>query len=107
MNWYRNAHYFIKNEVKKYYHELVISLLSDFTDDRLGKYRVKYKLYYKNKSSDMMNIVPMVDKFLNDAIQEMGLVKNDNVQYFGDCNIKVVEQDRENPRVEIELEELI
>lgn len=106
LNWFRNAHHFLQNEVKKHYHELVILLLMDFEDDRIGKYRIKYKLYYKNKASDMMNIVPMVDKFFNDALQEMGLIENDNVQFFGDCNIKVGGQDKENPRLEIEIEEI-
>lgn len=106
MNWYRNAHYFIQNEVKKHYHDLVVLALSDFKGDSLVSYRVKYKLYYKNPSSDLMNVVSLTDKFFNDAIQELGLVKNDNVKFYKKCFIEVVGQDRENPRVEIELEDI-
>lgn len=106
LNWYRNAHYFIQNEVKKYYHELVSLALRDFVVDTLTSYRVKYRLYYKNPSSDLMNVVSIIDKFLNDAIQDLGLVKNDNVKFYKKCFIEVVKQDKDNPRVEIEIEEI-
>lgn len=106
MNWYRNCNHHLSNDVKKYYHELVISQLEAFEGDKIGKYRVKYKLFYKSKSQDMMNILSVIDKFVQDGIVEFGLVNDDNVQYCKRVVYEVVEQDIVNPRIEIELEEI-
>jgi len=105
MNVYRNAHYFLQNELKKHYHKLVISLLSDFKGDTLTSYRVKYKLYYKNPSCDLDNIVSLIGKFLNDSLQDLKIIKNDNVKIFTRYSAEVIEKDVDNPRLEIEIEE--
>jgi len=108
MNWYRNSNFFINNKVKKHYKDLIEDKLFYFIDDQIeGKYKVKYKLYYKNPRSDMMNIVSVIDKFLNDALQDYGLVKEDNVKFYTRCVVEVAEQDKENPRIEIEIEEMV
>ena len=106
MNYYRNCHYHLKNKMKSHYSDLVRSLLSDFTGDRLTSYRVKYKLFYKTASSDLMNVVSIIDKFVNDAFQEIGLVENDNVKFYKKCFAEVGGQDKDDPRIEIILEEL-
>lgn len=106
MNWYRNSNHHLSNEIKKHYHELVKEQLEAFEGCMLGKYKVKYKLFYKSKSQDMMNIVAVIDKFVQDGIVEFGLVKDDNVQYCKRVVCEVAEQDKENPRIEIELEEI-
>ena len=104
LNWYRNAHYQISNNTKKHYHSLIYDELID-SGIKLDEYEVLYKLYYKNKSCDMMNVVSVIDKFLNDSLQDLGLIKNDNVQYYTRCISEVAEQDRVNPRIEITISE--
>jgi Holliday junction resolvase RusA-like endonuclease len=105
LNWYRNAHYQEANKVKKYYHELIKSILSPYNGDKLTKYRIKYKLFYKNSISDLNNYV-VIDKFLNDALKEIRMIEDDNVNYLKKISLEVAEQDKENPRLEIELEEI-
>lgn len=106
MNWYFTEKSFSIARVKKHYHKLVRNQLEAFEGDKLGKYKVKYKLFYKSKSQDMMNIVAVIDKFVQDGIVEFGLVEDDNVQYCKRVVCEVVEQDKINPRVEVEVEEV-
>lgn len=103
LNWYRNAHYFIQNEVKRYFHEIVEKALvaqSPLT----GRYKVTYTYHYKNKASDLSNVTPMTSKWVNDALQSLGLTPNDNVQYLVEEVHKVGVQDTLNPRVDVVVE---
>lgn len=104
MNWYRNAHFQIECKVKKYYHQLVFSFLK--RDDKLkGKIKTHYKLYYKNSQSDLMNVVSVIDKYVLDALQEAKVLENDNVLKYRECISEVIGQDKNNPRLEVIIEE--
>lgn len=105
LNWYRNSHYFESSEVKKHYHKLVKSILRHYEGDKLVKYRIKYKLFYKSSVSDLNNYV-IIDKFLNDAMKEINFIDDDNVNYLKKISFEVVEQDKKNPRLEIEIIEV-
>lgn len=98
MNWYRNAHYIMQNKVKNHYHVLIKEQL---TDAKFKKPLLTYVLYYKNASCDMMNIISCCDKFLMDALQNNGVIENDNVKYYRSCLACVAEQDKKNPRIEV------
>jgi hypothetical protein len=104
MNWYRNAHHFIKNTLKKDYHELIGNQLkgvSPIPND--SKYQVHYTYYYKSVTSDLPNVTPMTSKWLNDSLQSLGIVKNDDVRHLVREVHEVGYQDKENPRVEIKI----
>ena len=105
MNWYRNAHYFAQNAAKKMIQELVELQLED-AEPIKGQYKMTYTYFYKNKSSDLMNVVSLMSKFTNDALQEYGVVFNDNVQYCVKEVALVGEQDVDIPRCEILVEEV-
>lgn len=98
MNWYRNVHFFKSNDVKKSYKEIVEEKLKG-SKIKLKDYQIEYKLFYKVDSCDMMNIIAVVDKFLQDSLQELGIVENDNVQHCKKVMCEVREQDKINPRV--------
>jgi len=105
MNWYSTTHYRTRNTIKKYYHERVgkdlpkgVKISSPLT--------THYRLFYKNKRSDAPNIIAVVDKFLMDALQEHGVIDEDNVQHYVRSSWEVVEQDRDKPRVEVEIKEI-
>lgn len=106
LNWYRNAHYFIQNTVKKFYQELIEDQLST-TNIELDKYSVKYEYFYKNGASDMSNVTPMCSKWINDTLQEMKIVKNDNVKHLVKETHVVADQDKDNPRCEVTIEKVI
>lgn len=104
MNFYRNAHYHIQNKMKKDFSELVKNQLTP--DKTFTTFKVTYKLYYKNPSCDGSNIIALMEKFMLDAIQELGVVENDNIKYHLGSTWQVIDQDKGNPRCEIEIEEI-
>ncbi len=102
LNWYRNAHYFIKNEVKQAYNELIITYLKANNIQPIpGKYELAFEYYYKSVVSDLDNVCAMANKHCNDAFQAYGLVENDNVKYCIKSTYYVKEQDKKNPRIEV------
>ncbi len=105
MNWYRNEHFFLSNEVKKKYSEMIKEQLKDNKIKFIGEYKVKYTLYYQSKSCDLSNVCSLISKFLNDTLQELWIVNNDNVQFLTKEVYVVGGLDKIEPRVEIEITE--
>ena len=105
MNWYRNAHFRSSNQVKQYYHWLIHSKIKP--DQKIkGKYMLTYLLYPSNSSCDLMNVVSVIDKFLNDALQDCEVIVNDNIKFYKHMIATVKEVDKLNPRIEIIIEEV-
>ena len=104
VNWYQVADKHEINRVKKEYHKLIESKLTGNKEKIKGSYQVRYKYFYKNPKSDLRNITSVIDKFFNDALQELGIVENDNVKYFKESIDRVGGMDKKNPRIEIEVE---
>ena len=67
---------------------------------------VSYMLYPSNSNCDLMNVVSVIDKFLNDALQDSGVVVNDNIKFYKHMIATVKEVDKLNPRIEIIIEEM-
>ena len=105
MNWYRNAHFRNSNQVKQYYHKLICSKVTQ-SQKLKDKYMVSYMLYPSNSSCDLMNVVSVIDKFLNDALQDCGVVINDNIKFYKSMTAGVKEIDKYNPRIEIKIIEI-
>ena len=106
MNWYRNAHYHIKNKVKVDFHELVAATLDSPLPRIRGQYNVEYIYHYKTASSDLMNVGSIISKFVNDSLQELGIVTNDNVQFCVDEHFKVGSQNKADPHIQITIKEV-
>ena len=105
MNWYRNAHFRNSNQVKQHYHKLIYSKVTQ-SQKLKDKYMVSYSLYPSNSKCDLMNVVSVIDKFLNDALQDSGVIVNDNIKYYKHMIATVEEVDRYNPRIEIKITEI-
>ena len=105
MNWYGVAHYRTRNSVKQEYHVMIGKVLPKNLKLK-SPLATHYKIYYKNMKSDASNIVAVVDKFLMDALQEHGVIVEDNVKHYIRSSWEVVEQDRDNPRIEVEIKEV-
>ncbi len=106
LNWYRNAHYGIKDKIKKEYHEIVYSQLRGLKQPFQKRIGVKYRLFYKRGDCDLMNVVSVLDKFLLDALVQAGMIKDDNVNKYISCHAEVGGKDSENPRLVCIIEEL-
>jgi hypothetical protein len=105
MNFYRNAHFTIQNSVKKHYNNLVQELIGHLApEEPMLSYKVSYKYYYKNRSTDLSNVCSLISKFVNDSFQELGFVVDDNVQHLREETFSVGGLDTTNPRVVVRLE---
>jgi Holliday junction resolvase RusA-like endonuclease len=113
LNVYRNTHYIVLNQAKALYKEQVeqayeewLSVDSDryytFPDE---PYHFSYTVYpANNRAFDISNICSIVDKFTCDALQELGVIKNDNHKFISKVSYKIGKVDKDNPRVELEIE---
>lgn len=86
--------------MKKHFQSLVIEQLPAVAEV-LQQFTVTYKLYYKSTVCDGSNIIALIEKFYLDALKEHGLIADDNVKYHLGSSWTIIEQDKENPRVEI------
>lgn len=67
--------------------------------------RIKYHFYESNKKRDLDNVSGFFHKVFQDALVENQIITNDgwkNIKGFSD----EFDVDKENPRIEIEIEEL-
>ncbi len=103
-NAYRNWHYFLKNEVKQHYHHLVAEQIDSTKVE--GQYKLAIDVYIKNPNSDGSNIASRMEKFSLDALQECGVVVNDNSKYHVGTSWELRGIDKENPRAEITIVEV-
>lgn len=106
LNQYRNAHYRITNTAKIKYKEFMMEQILS-SKDKIDKALFIYKVYMKDhRRSDVGNVVSIHQKFFEDAVVELGLIKDDKYEnipmYIGIYG----GIDKENPRVEIEVIEL-
>ena len=106
LNWYRNENGFIKNRVKQEYHDLIRLKLLKNREKISGKYQVRYRYFYKNSGSDLENVASVIGKFLNDALKELGIIVDDSVKYLVNSQLIVDSCDKQNPRMEIEVQEI-
>ena len=65
---------------------------------------VHYHYYEPNRKRDFGNIHAPTQKFVEDALQDCGTIINDNQRYIVGFTADFA-IDKENPRVEVELEE--
>jgi hypothetical protein len=101
MNFYRNAHYFDKNNLKSYIQDIVYDQIKDKDPISLEFYRLDINIYYKNPSCDGANIASVIEKFTLDALQTVNVVPEDNVKHHKGSTWNVAGRDKENPRCEI------
>lgn len=105
LNVYRNAHFHTLNKAKVEYKKLVkdqILLLP-----KMDKIRVSYWLYPKTKRrTDLGNIISIHQKFFEDALVEFGIIPDDSYEHVIQSAMAFGELDKENPRVDIFIEEV-
>ena len=104
LNIYRNAHHFTLNSAKIAFKEAI--------QDQVNKlpFLHKIKLHYRvfapsNRKIDTMNVGSIADKFFCDALVEAGKLTDDNYDYLLYNGFEFGGIDKENPRVEVTIEE--
>lgn len=100
-NWFRNAFHYQQNQVKVHVSKIIALQLRKYKHIKIsGKYTVEYRYYFKNRNSDLTNVTSRASKFFNDTLQDVGIVKKDNVQYLIQEINTVATLDKLNPRIE-------
>lgn len=104
LNWYRNCHFQVSNQVKKKYQYLVSQQLKEYRFCNFQKIKL-YFVYYKasKRKTDRSNFCSVHEKFFCDALVSMQIIPDDNdniikeSHYYGDVI------DRVDPRMDIEI----
>lgn len=105
LNNYRNASYFLLNIAKKNYKQAVLPQLKQLP--HFNKIKLTYVFYPNSRRRyDISNVCSIVDKFFSDALVESGHLDDDNYNYLPDVLYCFGSIDKDNPRVEILIEEL-
>lgn len=101
LNWYRNAHYIINNNVKHWYHDEVKKQIND---EKFKSIQVHYNVYAKRDNIDGPNIRSIIEKFVLDALVIHKVIPDDKIKYLKrDSSDYFI--DKDNPRIEIIIKE--
>lgn len=110
LNNYRNWHYIVSNKVKEAYNSYIGEQLIPFSVQLLTKPYNKVSLTFKyfkgsKRKCDRANIYCIHEKFFCDALVHCGVIEDDSDEYIKQSIYLPVEYDKDNPRVEIEINE--
>ncbi len=105
LNTYRNENRFALDTAKVNFKHLMEEQIRKLP--KFSKVRLTYVFYPGTKHlSDVGNACSIVDKFFADALVELGKLPDDNYLYVPELVFRFGSIDRENPRVEIFIEEI-
>jgi len=105
LNQYRNTYFRTLNAVKINYKKHMSKQIAE--GPSYNKVACVYTVYPKNKRSfDLGNVCCIHQKFFEDALVELGKLPDDNVARIPMVIYLFGEVDGDNPRVEVDLEEL-
>lgn len=106
LNVYRNTHRFTLHKAKLAYAQIMSSQVNSLP--RLNQIEIKYVIFTgSNRKVDIMNICSIVDKFFCDVLTEHFKIVDDNYKYVPKCSFEFGGIDRNNPRVDIHIKEII
>ncbi len=106
MNNYRNIHYQSLNKAKINYKAAMAMQIKPLPE--LSKIIVQFTLYPKTRRlTDIPNVCSIHDKFLMDALTELGKIQDDNYLFHRGSKYVFGEVDKKNPRVEILIIEVL
>ncbi len=109
LNVFRNAHHHTMNDAKVAWKEVVRDALKaakfwieDIPDP---PYLSTYTVFPgNNRAFDLANVLPAVQKFTDDALQELGVIKNDNIRFIFAINYRVGEMVKGEGHCELQIE---
>lgn len=105
LNNYRNAYYRTLNNAKQNFTDIILSMA--LPRQTFDKIRIHYKIYPpSNRLYDGNNIICIVNKFLEDALVKRGIIKDDNIKHVSCYTWQPMPPDKDNPRVEVEIEDI-
>lgn len=105
LNVYRNTHYLVLNQAKIAWKNIVQSALCDARElFAIPPYRFAYTVFPRsNRKFDLANVLPIVQKFTDDALIEFGIIPDDSYKVIPEITYKFGGVCKENPRCELEI----
>lgn len=104
LNIYRNSHYMTLNQAKTLWKDVVIRAVEGISPLNDPPYIFWYTVYPPSgRAFDLGNVLPIVQKFTDDELIELGLISNDNYKVIRHNFHSFGEIDKENGRVELEI----
>jgi hypothetical protein len=111
LNIYRNTHYIVLNQAKALYKEQVEQAVKEWESEQIIEsftppFIFTYTVYpANNKAFDLANVLPIVQKFTDDALISLGIIRDDNHKIIPAINYRFGKVDKDNPRCELEIRE--
>jgi len=106
LNYYRNTHYHLLNKLKINYKTLVEPKLRKLPN--FNKVSITFNIYAGNERLfDIGNVGSIIEKFFLDALVECGKLEDDNYTFVPETHTYFKGIDKNNPRVEIIIKELM
>ena len=106
LNVYRNSHFFTMNKAKADTKAVLKNQILALP--KFNKVRLTFTLFPKTKRlCDLDNIHSIICKFFQDALVEYEKIPEDNYLFIPEVDFRFGEVDKTNPRIEIQLEELL
>ena len=107
LNSYKQWHFQVSNQLKKLFKLAVAKDILQLQPID-GKCKITYTIYYPTRREfDIDNVGSVITKFTNDALVELGVLVDDNYNYVPEIVFKFGGVDKDNPRCEVILEELL
>jgi hypothetical protein len=114
LNIYRNAHYTVLNAAKIAYKGVVKERLDAIAIGNLAGHlkweptstpvRFTYTIFPgSNRAFDLANVCAIVQKFTDDALIELGVIKDDNYKIVRSIDYRFGAVDKLNPRAELDI----
>lgn len=104
LNVYRNLFYIINNQAKEKYNEEMRNQLENIKLQT--PITINFVLYKKSKRrTDRSNILSIVEKFFCDSLVHFNCIPDDNDDFIKSTHYYGDSVDKENPRVEIFINE--
>lgn len=106
LNGFRNWCYRVSNNIKQQYKVEVEGAINNLPI--MDKVSTTYYIYYPTKRKfDLDNIGSISAKFFQDALVAFGRLKDDNYDYVQDIRFLFGGIDKDNPRVDVVIKELL
>jgi hypothetical protein len=105
LNVYRNCHHMTLNQAKIAYFTLVEKATFNSFRERIDPpLRFTYTIFPgSGRKFDVANVLPIVQKFTDDALIDMGFIPDDSYKVIPAIDYRFGGVDKEFPRVELEI----
>ena len=107
LNIYRNLHYAVLGNLKSNFTQLIEQMLSSTCS--VGMFKKPYISYTfyadNNRTTDLMNWVSVIDKFVMDALVAHHTIVDDSTEFIKEVHVKYGGVDKGRGRLEMEIRE--